>query len=131
MYDSNKNLSTTFFSLDEILVNNTRSELIDLIYNPNITANMNDLCRIIDNFRDELQKPIIITSWYRDEAHNQRVGGARNSKHLLGAAVDITSPDFESLYKVVAHSEKKNWRFLPYINRKFLHIELLRYKKYE
>ena len=28
------------------------------------------------------------TSWYRTEAHNEQIGGARHSNHLLGCAVD-------------------------------------------
>lgn len=34
--------------------------------------------------------PIPITSYYRSPWHNERVGGARNSYHLLGKAVDTT-----------------------------------------
>lgn len=34
-------------------------------------------------------KPLIITSWYRPPAVNQRVGGASNSTHLQGYAVDF------------------------------------------
>ena len=89
---------------------------------------MQSLLCILDNLREEFGKPIIINSFYRDLAHNLRVGGVKKSKHLRGAAVDITSPEFESLYTVVAHSELKNWRFIAYIKRKFLHIELLRYQ---
>ncbi len=32
--------------------------------------------------------PIIITSAYRCEKHNKRVGGAAKSKHMLGEAFD-------------------------------------------
>jgi uncharacterized protein YcbK (DUF882 family) len=32
---------------------------------------------------------ITVTSWYRDPATNQRVGGARRSMHLTGGAVDF------------------------------------------
>ena len=121
-------LTASYFSLEEILAKNDRSELIDLIQDPAKIANMQSLLRILDNLRDDFGKPITINSFYRDLAHNHRVGGAKTSKHLIGAAVDITSSDFASLYYLVAHSEKKNWRFLPYIKRKFLHIELLTYK---
>lgn len=34
-------------------------------------------------------KPIFITSGYRCEIHNKKVGGASNSQHLKGKAVDI------------------------------------------
>ena len=127
MTEIKRNLIATYFSLDEILAKNDRSELIDLIYDPAKVANMQSLLSILDELRIEFGKPIIINSFYRDSAHNLRVGGVKTSKHLIGAAVDITSSDFENLYKVVKHHVKYNWRFLPYINRKFLHIELIRY----
>ena len=34
-------------------------------------------------------KPITVTSWYRDPATNRRVGGASKSCHLVGDAVDF------------------------------------------
>jgi hypothetical protein len=37
-------------------------------------------------------KPIIITSWYRDPVTNKRVGGASQSRHLTGDAIDFYIP---------------------------------------
>ena len=39
--------------------------------------------------RDRLGKPLIITSAYRSPAHNKKVGGAKNSRHMQGDAFDI------------------------------------------
>lgn len=128
MIEIKRNLTARYFSLDEILAKNDRSELIDLIQDPAKVSNMQSLLSILDELREEFGKPIIINSFYRDSAHNLRVGGVKTSKHLRGAAVDITSSDFENLYKAVINSLKTNWRILPYIKRKFIHIELLRYK---
>lgn len=127
MSELKRNLTARYFSLDEILAKNDRSELIDLIQDPAKVANMQSLLSVLDALREEFGKPILINSFYRDSAHNKRVGGVKTSKHLLGAAVDITSPDFDNLYKVVIHATKQNWRVLPYIKRKFLHLELIRY----
>ena len=44
--------------------------------------------------------PIIINSGFRNEAVNRRVGGVRNSQHLIGQAADIRPKDptqFQSL----------------------------------
>ena len=30
-----------------------------------------------------------VTSWYRTPWHNKKVGGVRNSRHLLGLAFDV------------------------------------------
>lgn len=123
----NRNLTARYFSLDEILAKNDRSELIDLIQDPAKVANMQSLLHILDDLREDFGKPIIINSFYRDTVHNLRVGGVKTSKHLCGAAVDITASDFDNLYQVVTHAIKSNWRVLPYIKRKFLHLELIRY----
>lgn len=51
-----------------------------------------NLCNLmvqINRLRDWYGKQFIITSGYRDEEHNKRVGGAKNSAHLTCEAVDI------------------------------------------
>lgn len=120
-------LKAKHFSLSEILSQNNRHELFDLLNNPYIIKNMESLLLILDILRDSLDAPIFITSFYRDPVHNKSVGGVKTSRHLIGAAVDITSSDFPSLYKLVTHFNKDNWRVLPYIKRQFLHIELIKY----
>lgn len=39
--------------------------------------------------RKTIDTPLPVTSSYRDRDHNARVGGAANSAHLTGRAVDI------------------------------------------
>jgi len=43
----------------------------------------------LENLRQEVGVPFIITSGYRCPAHNQKVGGAVTSAHLYGQAADI------------------------------------------
>lgn len=43
----------------------------------------------LQSLRDNLGKPLILTSAYRSAAHNRRVGGAKNSKHMYGIAFDV------------------------------------------
>jgi zinc D-Ala-D-Ala carboxypeptidase len=43
----------------------------------------------LDSLADRLGAPIPIISGYRDPAHNRAVGGASNSQHTYGTAVDI------------------------------------------
>lgn len=40
-------------------------------------------------------KPLVINSGYRTPAHNRAIGGASNSAHLKGRAVDIRMPENE------------------------------------
>ena len=39
--------------------------------------------------REDYNEPMIITSGYRHLAYNDTIGGAKNSPHLYGRAVDI------------------------------------------
>jgi uncharacterized protein YcbK (DUF882 family) len=39
--------------------------------------------------RIPLNEPIIVNSWWRSPTRNEQVGGAENSQHLLGKAMDI------------------------------------------
>lgn len=36
--------------------------------------------------------PVVVTSGYRCQAHNEAVGGVRNSQHIYGRAADIYVP---------------------------------------
>lgn len=47
-----------------------------------------ELARALDVYRRHYG-PTRIVSGYRDPAHNQAVGGARNSQHLYGSAADL------------------------------------------
>ena len=63
-----------------------------------IRANIKKLAvEILQPARDNLQKPIHINSWYRDPIHNASIGGASNSQHLYGDAVDIYVDGFSGL----------------------------------
>jgi len=43
----------------------------------------------LQKFREWYNRPMIINSWYRSPAHNAKVGGEKNSQHILGIACDI------------------------------------------
>lgn len=47
------------------------------------------LIAVLELLRLRFCKPIIITSGYRCEIHNNNIGGAPKSKHIDGIAVDI------------------------------------------
>ena len=51
--------------------------------------NIIKLAAELDKLREAYGKPIGVTSWYRPDAINRAVGGARNSQHINGCAVDI------------------------------------------
>ena len=55
-----------------------------------------DECNMDEEFMERLvtlrhkfNKPMVISSGYRDSSYNQVIGGAKNSPHLYGKAVDV------------------------------------------
>lgn len=46
----------------------------------------------LQQLREEAGRPVIITSGYRNPAHNRAVGGSPTSRHLTGEAADIRVP---------------------------------------
>lgn len=49
-----------------------------------------DLVVHLQALRTLINQPITVTSGYRTEAHNEKVGGVFNSLHVIGEAVDVT-----------------------------------------
>ena len=46
----------------------------------------------LELLRAETEKPLVINSGFRCKTHNEVIGGAENSQHCLGTAVDIKTP---------------------------------------
>ena len=58
--------------------------------NATVTQRIVKLCKYMDEVRTFLgSRPIRITSGYRDPVSNRYVGGARDSRHMYGDAVDF------------------------------------------
>lgn len=47
------------------------------------------LVSLLETIRQHFGRPVTINSGYRSPAHNRRIGGAKNSRHLWGMAADI------------------------------------------
>lgn len=61
-------------------------------------SNLAVLLTRLNKLRDAWGKPMVITSGYRPQWLNEKVGGAKNSCHLVCKAADIADPKGE-LYK--------------------------------
>jgi len=48
-----------------------------------------DLLVMIDRARALYGRPIVVTSGFRTESHNEKVGGVSSSSHLKGLAIDV------------------------------------------
>lgn len=77
------------------LVEVTRSEYakrngINNMPNAEYTENLIELAqKIFEPIRVHFNKPIHISSGFRSKILNQKIGGAKNSQHTLGQAIDI------------------------------------------
>lgn len=112
-------LITQHFTVGENLQNDRRRIPIHDIVKTNILKVMNELEKI----RIDYGNPIRITSGYRPPAINKAVGGASQSRHIQGDAVDIApvSGDLSSFQEYI----DRNWYgALGYGARKgFVHID--------
>lgn len=61
-----------------------------------------DLVAMLDIAREAAGVPFVITSGYRDPAHNEAAGGVKDSAHTMGLAVDIRAPN-DQVGKIIAY----------------------------
>ncbi len=74
--------------------------------------------------RDRLGKPLIVRSAYRSPEHNRAVGGAKRSKHLIGAAFDIAMENHDPVVFEAAAREVGFLGFGFYPRSGFIHVDL-------
>lgn len=95
------NLST-HFSLEEFTASQTASRLgLDNTPPPEVQSRLKNTAMGLEAVRILLGAPIIVNSGYRSPIVNKAVGGAQNSQHLTGEAVDFICPGFGSVEEVV------------------------------
>ena len=88
-------LLTQHFHLEEFTTSRA-AETNNIVNEPNaeeIEA-LRDLAQALENVRDLLEFPIVITSGFRCKKLNSLLKGASNSHHILGFAADFICPDF-------------------------------------
>lgn len=93
---------TEHFTLEEMARSQTARKMGLLnAPKPEHIACLKVLCQqVLEPLRLAVGKPVIINSGYRCWQLNRRLGGARNSQHLLGQAADI---------RVTSVTEGKEW----------------------
>ena len=64
-----------------------------------VVENLKRLCTWLEELRLRYNEPIIINSGYRSPAVNKLAGGAANSNHLSGCAVDIRCAGTEQMIR--------------------------------
>ena len=103
------------FSLGEMTRSNSHPEIYNIPSHEAIT-NLTNLCKWLEVLRERASPdptaspapskrrgaPIIINSGYRSPQLNRKIGGAPNSNHLTGCAVDIRVSGMEQLIRYAA-----------------------------
>ena len=83
-----------------------------------------ELVELLQEIRDEIEEPIAITSACRCKEHNEAVGGAKKSQHLLGTAADIVvracTPDY--VYQHIDNKHPDTFGLGKY--RSFVHVDV-------
>lgn len=84
------------FKLSELLITNEGARAgLDNLPNAAVVANLKRLAITLELVRSYLfGTPIVISSGYRSPAVNALIGGAANSAHMQGLAVDFTAPGY-------------------------------------
>lgn len=90
------------FSYDEAIASETASRAgisnipntatLDIMYRA--AAKLEKVRIILDN------KPMHINSWYRSPMLNAGIGGAKNSQHMAGEAIDFICPTFGDCFQI-------------------------------
>ena len=113
------------FSISE-LVKSDKANQHGIKNTPNISQVDNLLNLIVfclQPVRDMLQKPMIITSGFRNPQLNKLVGGVSNSQHLEGKAADFIVSG-ESVAGIIFKIQTSNIEYDQLINEydKWVHI---------
>jgi len=90
------------FTLDEAVFSSTAQRKgIDNTPPADVLENMKKAADQLEVVRVLMSRPIHVDSWYRCEPLNKAVGGAPNSAHKSGWAIDFICPDFGTPLEIV------------------------------
>ena len=89
------------FTLGELTKSGRHPEVYNIPSHEAI-ANLANLSKWLEVLRERAGTPIVINSGYRSPQLNRKIGGAPNSNHLTGCAVDIRVSGMEQLIRYAA-----------------------------
>ena len=90
---------TKNFSLYEMTVTNSG---IENVPNDEQLANLKLLCEnVLQPLRNKFNRPIKVTSGFRNEKVNRHVGGVASSEHVQGMAADLVCEDNAELFNLI------------------------------
>ena len=86
-----------------------------------------ELVLMLDEMREDAGFPFKITSGYRTESHNKKVGGVSSSSHTKGLAVDISCSNSRKRAIIIELALKKGINRIG-IAKSFIHLDIDREK---
>lgn len=103
-----KEIQSEFFTLRELTKSSTASRYhIDNSPSEDIVRNLQyGVDMVLDPLRRLYGKPIVITSGYRCQELNKKVGGVANSWHTQGNAADIHVASLTEATKIFSNLQK-------------------------
>lgn len=123
-----------YFTINELTKTSTG---LDNTPSKDVQANLEYLVNnVLDKVREIYGKPIKVNSGYRSKLVNKKVGGASNSQHTKGEAVDITGgnkTENRMIYEIIKNLGKYDqlineydysWIHISYKNGNNRHQEL-------
>lgn len=84
-----------------------------------------ELIRKVQELRDLVGQPLILNSAYRTKERNEETGGADNSYHLKGMAVDVRIPDGYTVDEIANLGKQVGFRGIGrYYSKNFCHFDI-------
>ena len=127
---------TNNFSLEEMIASSTaRENGIDNTPAPEVIDNLKKLCEeILQPIRNKYGRAITIISGYRSKELNNKIGGIKNSQHIIGCAADIkcTGTPKAVLFNIIKDMIEKDeikvgqliWEYGTKQEPKWIHVSL-------
>ena len=83
------------------------------------------LLTLLQALRDDVGFSLIINSGFRCENHNKKVGGAPNSQHLIGKAVDVSTKTLtgEQKHRLLTSVFKNGFKGVG-VYSTFIHVDV-------
>ena len=115
-----------YFTINELTKTSTG---ISNIPNAEHIANLIYLVEnLLDKVREKLAMPITVTSGYRSEAVNRKVGGVATSQHTKGEAADLVCRDNAKLFDILKtmNFDQLIWEKGNSVQPAWVHVSLKR-----
>lgn len=89
-----------------------------------------ELVFLLDVSRAYIGVPFRVSSGFRCVPHNREVGGAENSRHMIGCAADLPCPERLTMARFIEilapQFRRPGYEFKPYLTRNFIHVAVPR-----